>query len=157
MAGIVQKVGKKFTRKGELMYILEVEDLEASCEVIVFPQTAEKAGDLVSPDKVLCIKGRVDHKEDVPKLVAMELSEPDYSVLDDPLRIRLEASACDAKLVAELKGVLLDHPGSKPVFLHLFSGDKETILRLGPDFRVDATNGCAHRLRLLLGEGAIPT
>src|SRR5688572_22449528 len=51
VAGIVHKIGKKFTRKGELMFILEVEDLEASCEVIVFPQTAEKAGDLVAVDK----------------------------------------------------------------------------------------------------------
>ena len=53
VAGIVQKVGKKFTRKGELMYILEMEDLEATCEVIVFPQTAEKVGDLIVADKVL--------------------------------------------------------------------------------------------------------
>ncbi|MEX2393551.1 MAG: DNA polymerase III subunit alpha [Actinomycetota bacterium] len=155
VAGIVQKIGKKFTRKGELMYILEVEDLEASCEVIVFPQIAEKAGELVAVDKVLCIKGRVDHKEDVPKLVAMELTEPDYSVLDDPLRIRLAAAACDASLVAELKSVLLDHPGTKPVFLHLFSGEKETVLRLGPDFRVDPRNGCVDRLRLLLGTEAV--
>jgi DNA polymerase-3 subunit alpha len=155
IAGIVHKIGKKFTRKGELMFILEVEDLEASCEVIVFPQTAEKAGDLVAIDQVLCIRGRVDHKDDAPKIVAMDLAEPDYSILDNPLRIRVPAPDCTPKLVSELKAVLLDYPGVRPVFLHLLSGEKETVLRLGADFRVDPGNGCVDRLRLLLGAEAV--
>lgn len=161
VAGIVQKVGKKFTRKGELMFILEMEDLEATCEVIVFPQTAEKAGDLVAADKVLCVRGRVDKKEDVPKLVAMEITEPDYKVLDNPVRLRIPAPDCTPQLVSELKGVLLDYPGTRPVFLHLLSGDppkqKETVLRLGTDFRVDPGNGCVDRLRLLLGPQSVTT
>ncbi len=155
IAGIVHKIGKKFTRKGELMFILEVEDLEASCEVIVFPQTAEKSGDLVAIDQVLCIRGRVDHKEDAPKIVAMDLAEPDYSLLDNPLRVRVPAADCTPRLVSELKAVLLDYPGARPVFLHLLSGEKETVLRLGADFRVDPGNGCVDRLRLLLGAEAV--
>ena len=156
VAGIVQKVGKKFTRKGELMYILEMEDLEATCEVIVFPQTAEKAGELIAADKVLCIRGRVDKKEDTPKLVAMEITEPDYKVLDNPVRVKMPAADCTPQLVAELKHVLLDYPGTRPVFLHL-QGDagKETVLRLGSDFRVDPGNGCVDRLRLLLGPQSV--
>jgi DNA polymerase III subunit alpha len=157
IAGIVQKIGKKFTRKGELMFILEVEDLEASCEVIVFPQTAEKSGDLVRVDQVLCIRGRVDHKDDAPKIVAMDLAEPDYTVMDNPLRVRLPAADCTPQLVAELKSVLLDYPGIRPVFLHLLSGEKETVLRLGVDFRVEPGNGCVDRLRLLLGADAVVT
>ncbi len=155
IAGIVHKVGKKFTRKGELMFILEVEDLEASCEVIVFPAVAEKADELVAVDRVLCVRGRVDHREDVPKLVALELTEPDYSILDHPVRIRVPASRCTPELVGELKSVLSDYPGVKPVFLHLLSGEKETVLRLGAEFTVDPGNGCVDRLRLLLGAEAV--
>ncbi len=155
IAGIVHKVGKKFTRKGELMFILDVEDLEASCEVIVFPAVAEKANDLVAVDRVLCVKGRVDHREDVPKLVALELSEPDLSLLDHPVRIRVAASRCTPELVSELKSVLKEHPGTKPVFLHLVSGERETVLRLGAEFTVDPADGCVDRLRVLLGGEAV--
>jgi DNA polymerase-3 subunit alpha len=155
IAGIVHKVGKKFTRKGELMFILDVEDLEASCEVIVFPAVAEKANDLVAVDRVLCVKGRVDHREDVPKLVALELSEPDLSLLDHPVRIRVAAARCTPELVSELKSVLKEHPGTKPVFLHLVSGERETVLRLGAEFTVDPANGCVDRLRVLLGGEAV--
>jgi DNA polymerase-3 subunit alpha len=155
VAGIVHKIGKKFTRKGELMFILDVEDLEASCEVIVFPAVAEKASELVVVDRVLCVRGRVDHREDVPKLVALELMEPDYSVLDNPVRIRVAAARCTPDLVGELKAVLREYPGNKPVFLHLLSGERETVLRLGPEFTVDPGNGCIDRLRLLLGGEAV--
>jgi DNA polymerase-3 subunit alpha len=155
IAGIVHKVGKKFTRKGELMFILDVEDLEATCEVIVFPAVAERANDLVAVDRVLCVKGRVDHRDDVPKLVALELTEPDLGVLDHPVRIRVAAARCTAELVGELKSVLKEHPGSKPVFLHLMSGERETVLRLGAEFTVDPGNGCVDRLRVLLGGEAV--
>jgi DNA polymerase-3 subunit alpha len=155
IAGILNKVGKKFTRKGELMYICELEDLEASCEVIVFPATAEKAGDLVSVDRVLCVKGRVDHREEYPKLVALEVSEPDYRILDHPVRIRVSAAKCTAELVGKLKSILTEHPGSKPVFLHLLSDERETVLRLGAEFTVDPENGCIDRLRVLLGAEAV--
>ncbi|HYZ92618.1 MAG TPA: DNA polymerase III subunit alpha [Actinomycetota bacterium] len=155
IAGIVHKVGKKFTRKGDLMFILEVEDLEASCEVIVFPAVAEKANELVAVDRVLCVRGRVDHREDVPKLVALELMEPDLSLMDHPVRIRVAAARCTAEMVRDLKSVLSEYPGTKPVFLHLVSGERETILRLGAEFTVDPANGCVDRLRALLGGEAV--
>ena len=81
----------------------------------------------------------------------MELAEPDYSILDNPLRIRVPAPDCTPQLVAELKAVLLDYPGMRPVFLHLLSGEKETVLRLGADFRVDPGNGCVDRLAAAAG------
>jgi DNA polymerase III subunit alpha len=155
IAGIINKVGKKFTRKGELMFICEFEDLEASCEVIVFPAVAEKAGDLVSVDRVLCVKARVDHRDEVPKLVALEVAEPDYKILDHPVRIKVPAAKCTADFVSKLKSVLTEHPGEKPVFLHLLSDERETVLRLGPEFRVDPQNGCVDRLRVLLGAEAV--
>jgi DNA polymerase III subunit alpha len=155
IAGIVHKVTKKFTRKGELMLILDVEDLEASMEVVVFPAVAEKAGDLVAVDRVLCIKGRVDKRDEQPKLVALELTDPDLAAMDAPVRLRIPAVDCTPKLVGELKYVLKEYPGKRPVFLHLLSGERETIMRLGSEFRVDPGSGCVDRLRLLLGPKSV--
>jgi DNA polymerase-3 subunit alpha len=155
VAGIVSKVGKKFTRKGELMLLLQVEDLEAGCEVVVFPAVAEKAADLVQADKVICVKGRVDHKDDAPKLVAMEVFAPDLEAMDRPMRITVDAKACTDDFVAELKSVLAEHPGKTPVILHLRTDKRTTVLRLGAEFRVDTSNGCVDRLRAMLGAAAV--
>jgi hypothetical protein len=35
------------------------------------------------------------------------------------------------------------------------SDERETVLRLGPEFRVDPANGCVDRLRVLLGAEAV--
>jgi DNA polymerase III subunit alpha len=155
VAGIVNKVGKKFTRKGELMLLVDLEDLEAGCEVIVFPAVAEKAAGLVEIDKVLWVKARVDHKEETPKLVALEIAEPDRDILDHPLRLTVDEKRCTPQFVDELKEVLREHPGSTPVFLHLRSEEKMTVLRLGSDLRVDPENGCVDRLRAMLGGEAV--
>ncbi|HVE93009.1 MAG TPA: DNA polymerase III subunit alpha, partial [Actinomycetota bacterium] len=153
--GIVNKVGKKFTRKGDLMYLLDFEDLEANCEVIVFPAIAEKSNGLIQVDKVLCVKARVDRKENVPKLVALEVCEPDLTIFDNPLRVTVEASKCDAGFVQELKSVLLDYPGKIPVLLQLKSESGTKTFRLGAEFRVDLDGGCVDRLRYLLGAEAV--
>jgi len=154
VAGILNKVGRKFTRKGELMLICELEDLDAGCELIVFPAVAERAQDLVEVDRVVRVKARVDRKDEDPKLVALEVTEPDLAILDNPLRIVVDADRCTRDLVTELKEVLSDYPGDVPVFLHLRSGDRETVLRLGSGFRVDP-DGCVDRLRLMLGPEAV--
>lgn len=151
VAGIVNKVGRKFTRKGELMLLVDLEDLEANCEVIVFPAVAERSQGLVEVDKVVCIKARVDQKDDAPKLVALEVTEPDLTLMDRPLRVTVPAERCTAGFVADLKSVLKEYPGDTPVFLHLRSGSRTTVLRLGSEFRIDPETGCVDRLRLMLG------
>jgi len=155
VAGIVTKVGKKFTRKGDLMYLIDLEDLEASAEVIVFPAVAERSNGLVEVDRVLVVKAKIDRKEDIPKLVALELSEPDMEVLDKPVRVVVDADRCTPALVSDLKRVLSDHPGKTPVLLHLRSKGKTKVFRLGAEFRVDADSGCVDRLRLMLGHDGV--
>ncbi len=151
VAGIVNKVGRKFTRKGELMLLVDLEDLEANCEVIVFPAVAERSQGLVEVDKVVCIKARVDQKDDAPKLVALEVTEPDLNLMDRPLRVTVDAGRCTPGFVSDLKSVLKEYPGETPVFLHLRSGARTTVLRLGSEYRVDPEAGCVDRLRLMLG------
>jgi hypothetical protein len=55
-------------------------------------------------------------------------------------------------LIRELKGLLSEHPGESPVFLHL--GDRQ-VLRLPDQFCVDLSGGFAGHLRVLLGPDAI--
>lgn len=74
MGGIVTGKRSFLTKKGQMMAYVQVEDLYGSFEVIVFPQTYEKCGDLIAEDKILIIKGDVDSKkEGDPKILAKKL------------------------------------------------------------------------------------
>ena len=81
------------------------------------------------------MKGRVDGREDTPKLMAMEITRPEIH-LDSgpPVRIRVKASALTDERVARLKEILAAHPGDSPVFVHLVGPEKETVLQLGDEF-----------------------
>ena len=51
--------------------------------------------------------------------------------------------------------LLRSHPGDSPVLVHLTGPDKETVLRLGDEFRCDARNGLFADLRILFGADCI--
>ncbi len=159
VGGLVTTLNKRITKKGDIMVILNVEDLSgAAVEVIVFARTYEQFHTLIAPDKILLVKGRVDRdaRDDTVKMMAMELREPDLDT-ERPLEIRLENGSCTPRVVDSLKEVLANHPGSTQVFLHLDAGPQTTVLRLGSEFYVDTTNGLHAELKALLGPKAVVT
>src|SRR4029077_3233898 len=102
----------------------------------------------LADDAIVVIKGRLDLREDEPKLVVMEVERPQL-VIDGgpPMSLRLPVEALDRGTVAQLKEPLVAHPGPSPVLLRI--GTKQ--LRLPQGFNVDDSNGLCAELRLLLG------
>jgi DNA polymerase III subunit alpha len=152
VGGVVTALSRRYTKRGELMATFVLEDLESALEVFVFPKAMMEWGSLLADDSVVCIKGRLDTREDEPKLICMEVRRPEL-VLDGgpPLRIALPPSALTDSKVDSLKSLLSDHPGDSPVFLQL--GDK--TIRLAVGFNVDCGNGLMGELRVLLGASAV--
>src|SRR5205085_2385855 len=137
-----------------LMAVFTLEDLQSAVEVMVFPRTMMEYGVLLSDDGVACVKGRLDLREEPPKIVCLEIRRPDLSPEGTaPVRINLPTATLNKTLLAGLKQVLREHPGSQPVFIHL----GRTVLRLPEDFSVDAGNGLVSELRVLLGANGLVT
>ncbi|HUF33344.1 MAG TPA: DNA polymerase III subunit alpha [Acidimicrobiales bacterium] len=152
VGGVVTNLQRKYTKKGDLMAIFVLEDLQAAIEVMVFPKTMTTSGHALTEDAVVCVKGRLDTRDDVAKLIAHEIS-PVELIHDGgtPLRLSVPPAALDERKVDDLKRLLVEHPGDSPVFLHV--GTK--VLRLPPAFNVDTGNGLAGELRVLLGADAL--
>jgi DNA polymerase-3 subunit alpha len=148
VGGLVTNLQRKWTRRGDLMAVFQLEDLQTSMEVMVFPKTMQKFGHVLADDAEVILKARVDARDDQPKLMATELErfEP---IIDGapPVRINLSPNALSEHLLGDLKSLLHEHPGESQVFLHL--GDQ--VVRLPDQFSVDASNGLAGELRVLLG------
>jgi DNA polymerase-3 subunit alpha len=153
VGGLVTSLQKKWTRRGDLMGVFVLEDLQATVEVMVFARTMQQYGHLLNDDAVVIVKGRVDNRDDTPKLMAMEIElfEPVIGG-NPPVRINLAPAALSDELLQALKGILRQHEGDSPVFLHI--GDKQ-VLRLPDEFNVSATGGLLAELRELLGADAI--
>ncbi|MDQ1403362.1 MAG: polymerase subunit alpha, partial [Actinomycetota bacterium] len=148
VGGVVTNLTRKYTKKGDLMATFYLEDLASTMEAWVFPRTHLDYGALLADDAIVCVKGRLDLREDQPKLVVMEIKRPELAYDGGPpLRVRLPLGRLTDSIVTQLKELFVRHPGESPVFLHM--GEK--ILKLGADFSVDATKGLCAELRVLLG------
>jgi hypothetical protein len=97
------------------------------------------------------VRGRLDTREEEPKIVCMEVTRPVLDCGQEDLHITLPLGVLTDAKVDGLKEVLSCHPGRSPVLLHV--GDK--VLRLPPEFNVDCRNGVVGELKRLLGQSAV--
>jgi DNA polymerase-3 subunit alpha len=153
VGGLVTNLQRKWTKKGDLMAVFLLEDLQSSIEVMVFPKTMAAHGHLLEDDAVVIVKGRIDSRDDQPKVMATEIER--FEPITDgapPVRIVLSPNVLSETVLGSLKELLVEHPGESQVFLHL--GERQ-VLRLPDQFCVDASNGLVAELRVLLGAEAL--
>jgi DNA polymerase III subunit alpha len=152
VVGIITGLQRKYTKAGDLMGVFTLEDLEAGIEVMVFPKTMLECNPVLSEDALVAVKGRLDTRDDIPKLIAMSVARLEIS-LDGggpPLRLQLPATVDEGR-VADLKTVLLAYPGDSDVFVHF----GRHVMRLPPMFRVTHAKELAAEILVLFGSDAI--
>jgi DNA polymerase-3 subunit alpha len=153
VGGVITGLQRKHTKKGELMAIFVLEDLEAAIEVMVFPKTMTEHGSKLLDDRIVCVRGRLDTRDDLPKIIAMDILP--VEVIEDagaaPLRLRLPAHVLDERRVESLKRLLTAHPGPSPVLVEVGA---QTI-RLSDEFRVDESTGLRAELLAEFGPSAL--
>ena len=152
--GVVTNLSKRWTRRGDLMATFDLEDLSSSIEVMVFPKSMAEHGHKLLDDSVLLVKGRLDSREDSPKLICSELETFETSNDDSgqSIQVSLPLERVDESTISEIKQLLSNYPGDVKVFFRL--GDRQ-LLRLSDDFSVDPSNGLIAELRILLGVDSV--
>jgi DNA polymerase-3 subunit alpha len=151
LAGILSGVQRRITKQGRAWASATLEDLEGAVEVLFFPNTYELVGQYIAEDAIVVVKGRVDRRDDQPRLMAMDLSIPDITKPDDvkPVVLALPPSRCTPPLVERLVEVLSSHPGAAEVHLKV----NRHVLRVNP--RVSSTPALMADLKALLGPSAV--
>ena len=151
VGGVISNLQRKFTRNGDAMAVFDLEDLQSSIEITVFPRTMSEHGHQLDDDAVVLVSGRVDTRDDEPKFIANKLTRFEPTGERQELRLTVPAHHINDRLISELKTLLLNHPGDTAVFLNL----GKQVVRLPDSFRVEAGNGLAGELRVLLGPDAV--
>ncbi len=165
VAGIVGLVGRKYTKRGEPYAVFRLEDLTGGVGVVAFPNVFEKAGDLIQPDRIAMVKGRIDLRGRELQLAALEVFEPDLGAgspsgpvehpPSDPVVVDIPARSCTGGLLNRLKSTLAAYPGRLPVLVNLQGDGRSQRLRLGGEFTVDGSPALLSELRRLLGPASV--
>ncbi len=154
LGGVITGLNKKWTRKGDLMAVLNLEDMTDSVEVMVFPRTFTDYGHLLEDDRIVTIKGRLDKRDDLPKLMAQTISVVNAENLSSskPLVLAISTTQLTDKLLGDLKAVFAKYRGNSEVFIKV---EKDLEISLGSGIRVKESPELAAEIRILLGEGAV--
>ncbi|MGI8440543.1 MAG: DNA polymerase III subunit alpha [Thermoleophilaceae bacterium] len=152
VGGMISESKKIRTRNGDPMMFATLDDLEGQVELLALGSAYEPVADAVAHDRVLVIRGRVDHKDrGETKLVAQEVEafEPSQEEID---RARMTAErepeilpitlAVDpgvpASFIEDLKDVVSSFPGDRELCLRV--GERRLVL--GEAFRVSGSSSC---------------
>ena len=121
-----------------------------------FPQTYQLYSTQLAEDAVVVVKGRLDKRDEVPKLIAMEVAILDISSAGSsaPVVLHVSESRVIPATVERLKRILTRHPGTTPVRMHLKSRDEKVVrYQLGDNLRVANSPALSSDLKVLLGAG----
>jgi DNA polymerase-3 subunit alpha len=160
VGGMIAECKRIRTRKGDPMMFATLDDLEGQVELLVFNSAYAANAEKVDVDKIVLVRGRVDHKEEGEiKLVAQEVEafEPTpEEVLEalesapEPIVRRLtiqDDPGVPESFLDDLREVVGHHRGDHELLLAV----GERRLLLGPDWRVSADGACRAELAGLTG------
>src|SRR5438477_12253341 len=137
VGGIVSALKHLTTKKGEPMVFMRLDDVTGGAEVVVFNSVYAQSRELCVMDRILIVKGRVDHKQEgETKLLAMDVAPFEAVAERKEITIKIDARLARAGVVRDLAALVKDFPGESRVNLLLEMSDAPPQRALGPQYKV---------------------
>ncbi len=169
VGGIVSEAKKVRTRTGGYVMFATLDDLEGRLELFI-RDAAGDAATAIELDRVVVVRGRVDHKgRGEMSLVVAEAEhfEPGEDELaaarakaearadGKPILLRIDAAGFGPGVVDELKALFESFPGKSEVLLEMRTREGVRRLRFGSEYRVTPSGALRAELDQLLGPRAL--
>jgi DNA polymerase-3 subunit alpha len=157
VAGIVSTLKRRKTRRGDMMAVFHLEDLEGAIEVIAFPEAYARHKSLLEDDAALMVNGNVEIAEEQRRVIAetlLPLDQAEERVKEIVIAIP-SAGLVDTE-VEKVRELLRGRPGPCPVYLEVTEPKSfRATLRAGNTLKVSPSRDLTLALENLLGKGAV--
>jgi len=159
MGGLVSQFQKKFTKKKqEAMGVFQLERLDGSLEVVVFPDAFREYGVHLQDNAPVMVCGELARTDDVVRLKASELYPLGevHRHFTERVSLHVPAANLEDEKLDRIKRVLSAHPGTVRVVLCLqFPTGEKVFVDTDRRFRVSAEPELLQELEHLLGEDSV--
>jgi DNA polymerase-3 subunit alpha len=122
IGGLVSALRLIKTRKGDRMAAFQLEDLDGSVEVLVFPETYKKVAEHLVDDQVVIVKGKAEAQDEGKcRLLASDVLPFEQAKLAEArhVTIRVPVAAWERSKAERLRDILGAHQGDCPVTIEL--------------------------------------
>jgi len=75
VCGVISGIKKIITKTGKPMLFFNLEDKFSKIEVVNFPSVIERNPEAFQENKIVLVSGRIDNKDDTPKLICETIEE----------------------------------------------------------------------------------
>ena len=160
VGGIISAYRPLTTRRGAAMAVLTLEDRDGGLEVVVFPKTYERCAQVLAPDRLVLVTGKLDKDEETARLMADEVRpiEALTGSVGRTLSIRLISSRHDRRTLQALADLFRVHRGPSPIRLQLDLTEHTPPLRIRArltETRVRPSEDLAKAVEQICGEGTV--
>jgi DNA polymerase III subunit alpha len=154
IAGVVEGLKIKRTRRGDKMAVIQLEDLTGSTEVVIFPDVFSAISPLLKGDDPLLVTGSVEISETAAKVIAKEinrLSDVRLSAVK-AIRVALENGRASRATLEDLRDIVFKYPGeSRLLFKVDVPGGDPLVISAHDRFNVLPCRGLLEEVEALLG------
>jgi DNA polymerase III subunit alpha len=130
VAGVIENLKMKRTKKGDSMAILDLEDQTGSIEVVIFPDTYNKFAVYLKSEDPVRITGIAEADDNRSKIIAKEIDSLGdlriKAVKTVELLLKNETMSRDS--LEEIRDIFFRNPGECPVLFRMAVKDGEDIL-----------------------------
>ncbi|MEA3490039.1 MAG: DNA polymerase III subunit alpha [Candidatus Omnitrophota bacterium] len=159
IGGIINKSRVTVTRKrAEKMAILSLEDLDNFVEVLVFPKTYRKAPDLAKEDNLVYVFGRLNLREEEPKIVAEEIIplEKVKEKFTKSVLVKMSTTGLEEQIMKRLRGAMRKFKGKIPVYIDFVSSEGRKVrMSTDKEFFVYPTDELISEFEAIVGTGNV--
>ncbi|MFZ2807827.1 MAG: DNA polymerase III subunit alpha [Desulfosalsimonadaceae bacterium] len=160
MGGIIRNMKTIVTKRGEPMAFMELEDINGSVEVVVFPKNYSQVSHFLVVDAPVFVQGEIQKNEKFVKILAENIVpiETAESFWTASIHITIDAQRTDAGKLKQLSALFEKYPGQCKCFFHIVIPEKtETIIELPPQINLRACSAFTQEVNRLLGYPSVAT
>jgi DNA polymerase-3 subunit alpha len=160
LGGLIEKVrtvmvkGRNGDSQPAKMAIATLEDLKGKTEVVIFPDQYAQIQDMIVPDKMVFVRGKVDRRREVPSVRAQEVYplEKGPQFLTSDCMIKLQTVGLAAESMDKLALLCRKHPGHSKLIFSIQTGDGNIVLvRAGDHIKIAPSSEFLGELETLIG------
>ncbi|MFO8088692.1 MAG: DNA polymerase III subunit alpha [Desulfatiglandaceae bacterium] len=154
IAGVIEKMKMKRTKKGDKMAVITIEDLSGSIEAIVFPELFQKSSPLLKSEDPLLFTGTAEVGEGAVKIILQDLAtfEAVRQKNIKTVEIQLHETGTGQDLLEQLVDLVFQYPGECRLRFRIeYTAGGYVIISAGERFKIFPSDECLSTIESIVG------